>query len=453
MRVAIVGAGPSGLAACKAALEEGLQPTIFEKAAGIGGLWRQDESGKVWSSLKTNLSKYTCAFSDYPWPADAEDFPAGQQVQAYLERFSAENKLLQHARFDAVVTDIRKDSKNGGWSVSWKRASELNGGAALESEMYDKVVVAAGIFSRNHRGTLPQLECFQGRVMDSADYREPSSFAGERVLVIGSAFSGADIAAEVSTTAASVEIAAPRPIWYLPRYIGGKPADLAFYSRVATDRSRNASEEEKNQRRHNFFGQVLGDLPASVVKPTAERGDLPFVAITDAFLEAVKTGSVQPRATRVAGFDGKDVLFADGQPATFDAVIVATGYCLELPFFSEEVLQALDYRRDDLLQPLLLHECVWPTADPALEGLAFVGIYRGPYFAAMELQARWACGVFSGRLPAPSASEVDAGLAIEREIRTKVPRPQFPHGDYGAVVLGRTLLSLLLTCFVSHVMV
>ena len=28
-----------------------------------------------------------------------------------------------------------------------------------------------------------------------------------------------------------------------------------------------------------------------------------------------------------------------------------------------------------------------------------VGLYRGPYFATMELQARWACGTFSGRLP------------------------------------------------------
>lgn len=27
-----------------------------------------------------------------------------------------------------------------------------------------------------------------------------------------------------------------------------------------------------------------------------------------------------------------------------------------------------------------------------------VGLYRGPYFAALELQGRWACGVFSQRL-------------------------------------------------------
>mmetsp|Transcript_16432 Transcript_16432/g.47579 ORF Transcript_16432/g.47579 Transcript_16432/m.47579 type:complete len:131 (-) Transcript_16432:79-471(-) len=62
--------------------------------------------------------------------------------------------------------------------------------------------------------------------------------------------------------------------------------------------------------------------------------------------------------------------------------------------------------------------------------MAFVGIYRGPYFAAMELQARWACGVFSGRLPEPSAEEFSVGLEEERKIRASQPRPQFPHGDY-----------------------
>ncbi|CAI7795085.1 unnamed protein product, partial [Closterium sp. NIES-53] len=40
-RVAVIGAGPAGLASAKYLLEAGLQPTLFDKAASIGGLWRQ----------------------------------------------------------------------------------------------------------------------------------------------------------------------------------------------------------------------------------------------------------------------------------------------------------------------------------------------------------------------------------------------------------------------------
>ena len=39
-RVAIVGAGVTGLASIKCCLEEGLKPTCFERSDDIGGLWR-----------------------------------------------------------------------------------------------------------------------------------------------------------------------------------------------------------------------------------------------------------------------------------------------------------------------------------------------------------------------------------------------------------------------------
>lgn len=44
-RVAIVGAGVSGLASIKCCLEEGLEPTCFERSDDLGGLWRFTVSG------------------------------------------------------------------------------------------------------------------------------------------------------------------------------------------------------------------------------------------------------------------------------------------------------------------------------------------------------------------------------------------------------------------------
>lgn len=39
-KVAVVGAGISGLTSIKACLDEGLEPTCFESSQDIGGLWR-----------------------------------------------------------------------------------------------------------------------------------------------------------------------------------------------------------------------------------------------------------------------------------------------------------------------------------------------------------------------------------------------------------------------------
>ena len=90
------------------------------------------------------------------------------------------------------------------------------------------------------------LESFAGKggVTHASMYREPGSFANQRVLVVGAAFSGADIAAEIATTAESVVVSARRPLWYLPRYLGAKPIDLCFYSRAAADRGRGQHEPD-----------------------------------------------------------------------------------------------------------------------------------------------------------------------------------------------------------------
>uniref|UniRef100_A0A3B4XLM2 Flavin-containing monooxygenase n=1 Tax=Seriola lalandi dorsalis TaxID=1841481 RepID=A0A3B4XLM2_SERLL len=39
-RVAVVGAGSSGLACIKCCLDEGLEPVCFESSDAMGGLWR-----------------------------------------------------------------------------------------------------------------------------------------------------------------------------------------------------------------------------------------------------------------------------------------------------------------------------------------------------------------------------------------------------------------------------
>jgi dimethylaniline monooxygenase (N-oxide forming) len=116
-----------------------------------------------------------------------------------------------------------------------------------------------------------------------------------------------------------------------------------------------------------------------------------------------------------------------GSEIQADAVIWCTGYVPDLSYFPEEVLRRLEFDGSDTLQPLLLHRCTFPAG---LEHLAFVGLYRGPYFGIMELQARWACAVFSEDREPPTSAAIRRGIEEEMRIRNMSPRPQFPHGDY-----------------------
>lgn len=174
--VAILGGGPSGLAAAKAALEEGLLPTVFEQASSIGGVWRQADSqdhileetphgisahGHTWHSMRTNLSKFTCCFSDFPWPADfSEDFPKAAEVAMYLERYADAFALRSRIRLRTRVVAVEMlpnspaEAVVGGARVSWEEAAPVvSGGSGDEeilegSEVFDFCVVATGVFAR-----------------------------------------------------------------------------------------------------------------------------------------------------------------------------------------------------------------------------------------------------------------------------------------------------------------
>lgn len=119
------------------------------------------------------------------------------------------------------------------------------------------------------------------------------------------------------------------------------------------------------------------------------------------------------------------MVLENGTRIEADTVLFCTGYTLNLSFFNESIQKVLEFEQKEQLQPLTLYKC---TFHPEFHNLGFVGVYRGPYWGVMELQARWISAVFSGAIDFPKIS-IET-LNEERTIRTIVPRPQFPHADY-----------------------
>ena len=84
-RVAVVGAGPSGLAATKSLQEEGLEPVVFEQADGAGGQWHAPSAHSgVWPGMRANTSKTLDAFSDFAPSESVPMFPRFEELRDYL---------------------------------------------------------------------------------------------------------------------------------------------------------------------------------------------------------------------------------------------------------------------------------------------------------------------------------------------------------------------------------
>src|SRR3954451_14968285 len=120
-RVAIVGAGPSGIVAAKYALEAGFDVTVFEAGDGLGGQWytTAHHSG-VWPGMHTNTSRAMTAFSDFPAPADHPLPPSAEQIHAYLRAYARHFAVTRRIRF---ATPVRRLSAGPapGWTIDGER--------------------------------------------------------------------------------------------------------------------------------------------------------------------------------------------------------------------------------------------------------------------------------------------------------------------------------------------
>ncbi len=426
-RVAVVGAGPAGLVTVKELLAEGQAPMCFERADGLGGVFRFDEAdGVVWESCRLTSSPLLTAFSDFPMPADPlKHLPVGGYVDyltAYCEAFG----VLPHIRFRTTVEKVSRNP-TGDWTVRVRDA------AGAREERFDAVALCSGLHQHPHIPDFPGLDTFAGETMHAARYRRPEQVRGKRVLIVGAGESGADVAAEVAANAGETVLSLRRGVAVLPRTIFGKPQDLQT-SRLQNSaahwifQTRNPADDDKRRvYRWTFLPFVFVDkfiqlvfrffwefLPLLFVPSLARMrsnvgtrkrtiqllkesgGTLneQFGTKTDEFVRALVEGRCR-QAGAIQRFEGTRVVFDDDSEFTPDLVIFCTGFDTRMPYLDETLASA----------PRLLHT-FHPDAGPSL---GFIGFLR-PAFGAIpplaELQARWFAMIQSGRLALPAESEM-----------------------------------------------
>ncbi|KAF3612329.1 hypothetical protein FXO37_36832, partial [Capsicum annuum] len=115
--IAIVGAGISGLLACKYCLSKGFDPIVFESESSIGGVWT-----KTIGSTTLQTPKPLYQFSDYPWPDTVTElFPDQQTVLEYIESYANHFDLVRHIQFNNKVLSLSYQDNGEYSSISGER--------------------------------------------------------------------------------------------------------------------------------------------------------------------------------------------------------------------------------------------------------------------------------------------------------------------------------------------
>ncbi len=404
-QVAIVGAGPAGLAGARFLQAHGFDPVLFEAAEGLGGQWRCDNplSG-VWPDMHTNTSRVVTRFSDLDFPSGARMFPHNRQVLAYLDRYARTFGLHDKIRVSTPVRRIER-APSGGWSVHWTEP-----GGADRSQTFARVVLASGRFNVPFRPDVPGLDGFTGArgVVHTFDYKQPDRYRGQRVLVAGAAISALEVASDLAMLgAARVVVCSRRQRYVMPKVIAGVPADSRF-SRYGAWAAATLPAQINDARLKAWLLAVGGDPSRYGACAPAEDVRQARAALSQYFLPLVAEGRIVTRPW-MAEVAGQTVRFTDGSEEDFDAVILGTGFRLDPPCLAPDIREVLRLDGEHMdLSDFTFH--------PDLEGLAFLGFIAqtGPYFPVIELQARYLAHVWGGVVPAPTRDALQAGVEAYR---------------------------------------
>ncbi|KAH7329639.1 thiol-specific monooxygenase [Stachybotrys elegans] len=368
--VAVIGAGPSGLAAAKFLLAEKkfAKVQIFEQRDTVAGVWAHNDltvlddaftvprtqpqegpdtaiygpEGKgapkfvtpVYDFLETNIPHTLMNFNDKCFPPGTSLFPTHRTVRQYLEEYADEIRPII-ALFTQVINVVKvPDGDRQRWEVTTQDLITKQTSRAC----FDAVVVASGHYSDPYIPDIPGLSDFNktyaGAISHSKFYKNPSDYKDKKVIVVGNSASGIDLSAQISKVSK------------LPVIVSEKTEP-------------NTPSEEA----------------ASWAKHVRE-------------------------ISRVVTED-REVHFADGTiEQGVDHIVFCTGYFYSFPFLRQltpSIETNGSYARNLYQHLIYIHD---PT-------IALIGIpQRVVPFPFGQAQAAWISRVWSGRLALPSQAEM-----------------------------------------------
>ena len=323
----VVGAGPHGLSALKALLQNGVDADGYERESDVGGNWNYGaENSRVYESTHLISSKPFTQFPDFPMPDSYPDYPSHRQVKEYFGRYADHFGLRIRIRFGHDVV----------------RALPVDGGSAWDVTVRDRVSAQeatyryAGLVVGNGHNWSPKVpqypgqEAFAGEILHSADYKGAAVLRGRRVLVVGAGNTGCDVAVEGAQNAERTWHSTRRGYYYNPKYMTGRPSDqvadslLAFRLPLAV--------------RRVLFKASLGIAVGDLTKFGLQKPDHAFFEthpiVNQQLVYYVGQGDITP-ARDIAHFDADGAVFVDGSRADLDLVVFCTGYLVRFPFLEQ----------------------------------------------------------------------------------------------------------------------
>lgn len=320
--VVVIGAGPAGLALGACLKQHGLDAVILDREETIASAWRRH-----YDRLHLHTDKKRSHLPMRPFPADAPRYVPRQQVVEYLDTYAQDFGLTPRLKCSVqTVTPI-----SGGWRLE-------TSDRVIETRA---VVAATGVSQQPKSGDWPGLSHFPGLVLHSRDYQRPADLPGQRVLVIGFGNSGGEIAIDLVEAGKQVDLVVRGAVNLLPRELFGQPiGNFGILQKILPYKIADLlTAPVLKAKLGNYAKYGLKKSPKGPIAQVREDGRVPLIDLGT--LDLIKQGRIKVRPG-LDRFTGETVHFVDGTIGDYDAILMATGYNVDLRKMFPESLQVLD---------------------------------------------------------------------------------------------------------------
>jgi len=355
-KIAILGAGPSGLAqlrafeAARLAGNKNLPEIVcYEKQSDIGGMWNytwrtgldkngEPVHGSMYRYLWSNGPKECLELADYSFDEHfgraIPSYPPRAVLKDYIMGRIDEEAIKKNIRFECPVRWVEYNEETEKFTVTVMNHKS----GEQESDVFDHVIVATGHFSTPNMTYFKGIENFPGRVLHAHDFRDALEFENKDVLMIGSSYSAEDIASQCY------------------KY-GAKSITISYRS------------------------QPIGyEWPENMEE--------------------------RPLVTH---FEGSIAHFSDGSSKSYDAIVMCTGYLFHFPFLPDNL--RLDTH--NCMYPDNLYKGIFFQQNPKL---IYLGMQDQYYtFNMFDVQAWYARDVILGEKALPDSAVRLADMNIWQE--------------------------------------
>ncbi|KAA0078853.1 NAD(P)/FAD-dependent oxidoreductase [Mycolicibacterium sp. P9-64] len=337
-RVAVIGAGFSGLAAAVALKKRGIDDfIIFERSPGLGGTWRHNTYPGAEVDLESHI--YSFSFERYDW---TRTHAGWQELLAYLHRVTHNWNLQSHMRFNEEVLHVAWSDERSQYTVSTT--------SRIDHGQFDYVISAVGFLNTPAEPPFVREDHdFTGPICHTSKWREDLDMTGKSVGVLGTGSSAVQIVTEAEKVASAVTVFQIEPNWMLPKEARdfsplerrlNRLAPVYAYRRLKLwvdydlrqHQARHAREDRHlNGKRRKaalaYLHQQMADRPdlLELLVPTFPMEGRRTV-ISDTYYQALKNPKVRLVPHAVKGLSARGAIDANGEEHQLDMIVLATGF-------------------------------------------------------------------------------------------------------------------------------